>query len=72
MTILQELSSTQLTEILCLVCIILYDTKVQDKGIPHYVPEPYTNRSQTSDLRHGHGEDQANIACCLLLHLKEF
>ena len=39
-TILVELSSSQLTEILYLVCIILYDTKVQDKGIPHYVPEP--------------------------------
>ena len=28
MTILNELSSTQLTEVLCLVCIILYDTNV--------------------------------------------
>ena len=49
MTILQELSSTQLTKILCLVCIILYDTKVQDKEIPHYVPGPYRNRALTSD-----------------------
>ena len=48
MTILQELSSTQLTEILCLVC--MYDTKVHDKGIPDYVHEPYRNRSLTSDM----------------------
>ena len=50
MTILTEMSSTQLTEILCLVCIILYDTKVQDKGIPQYVPGPYRNRALTSDM----------------------
>ena len=43
-------SNMPLTEILCLVCIILYDTKVQNKGIPHYVPEPYRNRSLTSDI----------------------
>ena len=36
-------SNRPLTEILCLVCIILYDTKVQDKGIPHYFPESYRN-----------------------------
>ena len=50
MTILTELSSTQLTEILCLVCIILYDTKAQGMGIPHYVPGPYRNRALTSDM----------------------
>ena len=33
-TILVKLNSIQLTEILCLVCRILYNTKVQDKGIP--------------------------------------
>ena len=48
-----ELSSTQLTEILCFVCIILYDTKVQDKGISHYVPEQNRNRSLTSDMAMG-------------------
>ena len=41
MTILTEMSSTQLTEILCLVCI---------KGIPQYVPGPYRNRALTSDM----------------------
>ena len=70
-TILVELSFTQLTEILCLVCIILYDTKVHAKGIPHYVLEPFRNRYLTLDMANGHGEDQVNIICSLLLHPEE-
>ena len=49
-TILVKLTSTMLTEIPCLVCRILYDTNIQDKGIPHYVPETYRNVSLTADM----------------------
>ena len=49
-TILVKLTFTQLTEILCLVCRILNNTKVQDKWIPHYVPDSYRNLSLTVDM----------------------
>ena len=49
-TILVKLTPTQLSEILCLVCRMLYNTKIQDKGIPHYVPESYRNLSLTADM----------------------
>ena len=50
MTILNKISSTQLTEVMCLVCVILYDTKVQKTGMPDYVPDPYRNRAMSSDM----------------------
>ena len=55
MTLLNELSSTQLTEVLCLVCVIPYDTRVQEIGVPDYVPGPYRrrrdrNRSLSADM----------------------
>ena len=49
MTILDKLSSTQLTEVLCLVLVILYHTRVQEMGLPHYVPDCYTG-AQTCQL----------------------
>jgi hypothetical protein len=55
MTILNGLSSTQLSEVLCLICVILYDTRAQKMGVPDYVPGPYRkrrdrNRSVSADM----------------------
>ena len=44
MTILNWLSSTQLSEVMCLICVILYDTRAQKKGVPDYIPGPYRKR----------------------------
>ena len=38
MTILNGLSSTQLSEVMCLICVILYDTRAQKKDVPYYIP----------------------------------
>ena len=50
MTLLAHQSAAQRTEILCLFCRVLYDTKAQEKGMPHYVPQPYRNRELTSTM----------------------
>ena len=38
MTILNGLSSIQLSEVMCLICVILYDTRAQKKDVPDYIP----------------------------------
>jgi hypothetical protein len=44
MYILLELSSAQLSEMLYLIQRILYKTKAQLLGVPHYLPGPYRNK----------------------------
>ena len=39
MTILVKLTSTQLTEVLYMVIVILYHSKAQEMDIPHYIPD---------------------------------
>ena len=55
MTILNAFSSTQLSEVMCLICVILYDTGAQKMGVPDYFPGPYRkrrdkNRSMSADM----------------------
>ena len=50
MTILDRLTSIQLTEVLCMVIVILYHCKVQDLGIPHYIPECYSRADLTAAM----------------------
>ena len=38
LTILNDLSSAQLTEMLYIMCRVLYDTGAQPLGMPHYLP----------------------------------
>ena len=50
MTILDRLTSTQLTEVLCMFIIILYHTKVQEMGIPHYITSCYRRADLTAAM----------------------
>ena len=48
--ILLQLSSAQLSEMLYLMQRILYETKAQEQGVPHYLPGPYRNKDLTSEM----------------------
>ena len=50
MYILLELSSAQLSEMLYLIQRILYETKAQQQGVPHYLPGPYRNQDLTTEM----------------------
>ena len=41
LTILNDLSSAQLTEMLYIMCRVLYDTGAQPLGMTHYLPGSY-------------------------------
>jgi hypothetical protein len=45
MYILVELSVAQLSEMLYLIIRILFKTKAQLLGMPHYIPGPYRNKN---------------------------
>jgi hypothetical protein len=46
--IFRELSFAQLSEMLYLIQRILYETKAQQQGVPHYLPGPYRNKDLTT------------------------
>jgi hypothetical protein len=46
--ILLQLSSAQLAEMLYLIQRILFETKTQQQGVPHYLPGPYRNKDLTT------------------------
>jgi hypothetical protein len=46
--ILLQLSSAQLSEMLYLIQRILYETKAQQQGVPHYLTGPYRNQDLTT------------------------
>ena len=50
MTMLLQLTSANLIEILCLVCRMLNDCNIQGQGVLHYVPQSYRNMALIVDL----------------------
>jgi hypothetical protein len=50
MIILVELSSAQLTELMYIIIRILFDTKAQQLGMPHYITGPYHNKNLTTTM----------------------
>jgi hypothetical protein len=50
MIILVELSSAQLIELMYLIIRILFDTKAQQLGMPHYIPGPYRNKNLSTTI----------------------
>jgi hypothetical protein len=50
MTILDRLTSTQLTKVLSMVIVILYHCKVQELGIPHYIHMCYRRADLTAAM----------------------
>jgi hypothetical protein len=50
MTILDTLTSTQFTEVVCMGIVILYQSKAQEMGIPNYISDCYMSSDLTADM----------------------
>ena len=49
-TMLLQLTSTNLMDIRCFFCRMLYDCSIQGQGVSHYVPQSYRSVALTAEL----------------------